>query len=152
MGSEGDGRSGGGADAAPRIWRNPFLLTIARGAGPFPLSRHTFGRNHPRPKRAGAAPRYARLANRRIFSWLFSYENTLRWKRPLKKAKKVIAFLTPICKGYWWPTMATEVTNIGIQVYGVTATCAEWGMEQLVRDTRMPTLLREATNGHSSRV
>jgi alkylation response protein AidB-like acyl-CoA dehydrogenase len=60
-------------------------------------------------------------------------------------AKKVIAFLTPICKGFM-TDMATEVTNIGIQVYGGHGYVREWGMEQLVRDTRIAQLY-EGTNG-----
>jgi alkylation response protein AidB-like acyl-CoA dehydrogenase len=62
-----------------------------------------------------------------------------------KQAKKVIAFLTPICKGFM-TDMATEVTNIGIQVYGGHGYVREWGMEQLVRDTRIAQLY-EGTNG-----
>jgi len=62
-----------------------------------------------------------------------------------EKAKKVIAFLTPICKGFM-TDMATEVTNIGIQVYGGHGYVREWGMEQLVRDTRIAQLY-EGTNG-----
>jgi hypothetical protein len=60
-------------------------------------------------------------------------------------AKKVIAFLTPICKGFM-TDMATEVTNLGIQVYGGHGYVREWGMEQLVRDTRIAQLY-EGTNG-----
>ena len=62
-----------------------------------------------------------------------------------EQAKKVIAFLTPICKGFM-TDMATEVTNIGIQVYGGNGYVREWGMEQLVRDTRIAQLY-EGTNG-----
>ncbi|GAC30039.1 acyl-CoA dehydrogenase family protein [Brumicola pallidula] len=62
-----------------------------------------------------------------------------------EQAKKVIAFLTPICKGFM-TDMATEVTNIGIQVYGGHGYVREWGMEQLVRDTRIAQLY-EGTNG-----
>jgi alkylation response protein AidB-like acyl-CoA dehydrogenase len=62
-----------------------------------------------------------------------------------QEAKKVIAFLTPICKGFM-TDMATEVTNIGIQVYGGHGYVREWGMEQLARDTRIAQLY-EGTNG-----
>ncbi len=61
------------------------------------------------------------------------------------KAEQVIAFLTPICKGFM-TDIATEVTNIGIQVYGGHGYVREWGMEQLVRDTRIAQLY-EGTNG-----
>jgi alkylation response protein AidB-like acyl-CoA dehydrogenase len=61
------------------------------------------------------------------------------------QAKQILAFLTPICKGFM-TDIATEVTNIGIQVYGGHGYVREWGMEQLVRDTRIAQLY-EGTNG-----
>lgn len=61
------------------------------------------------------------------------------------EAQQVIAFLTPICKGFM-TDIATEVTNIGIQVYGGHGYVREWGMEQLARDTRIAQLY-EGTNG-----
>lgn len=61
------------------------------------------------------------------------------------EAEQVIAFLTPICKGFM-TDIATEVTNIGIQVFGGHGYVREWGMEQLVRDTRIAQLY-EGTNG-----
>jgi len=61
------------------------------------------------------------------------------------QAKQIVSFLTPICKGFM-TDIATEVTNIGIQVYGGHGYVREWGMEQLVRDTRIAQLY-EGTNG-----
>lgn len=61
------------------------------------------------------------------------------------QATQIIAFLTPICKGFM-TDIATEVSNIGIQVYGGHGFVREWGMEQLVRDTRIAQLY-EGTNG-----
>ena len=61
------------------------------------------------------------------------------------QAKQILAFLTPICKGFM-TDIATEVTNIGIQVYGGHGYIREWGMEQLARDTRIAQLY-EGTNG-----
>ena len=61
------------------------------------------------------------------------------------QAKQILAFLTPICKGFM-TDVATEVTNIGIQVYGGHGYIREWGMEQLARDTRIAQLY-EGTNG-----
>lgn len=60
-------------------------------------------------------------------------------------ATEVLAFLTPICKGFM-TDIATEVTNLGVQVYGGHGYVREWGMEQLVRDTRIAQLY-EGTNG-----
>jgi alkylation response protein AidB-like acyl-CoA dehydrogenase len=61
------------------------------------------------------------------------------------KAKNVISFLTPIVKGFM-TDMATEMSNLGVQVYGGHGFIREWGMEQLVRDARI-TQLYEGTNG-----
>ena len=60
-------------------------------------------------------------------------------------ADHVIAYLTPVCKAFF-TDMATEVSNYGIQVYGGHGYIREWGMEQLVRDTRIAQLY-EGTNG-----
>ncbi|MBU3004378.1 acyl-CoA dehydrogenase family protein [Paraglaciecola arctica] len=60
-------------------------------------------------------------------------------------AKNVISFLTPIVKGFM-TDMATEMSNLGVQVYGGHGFIREWGMEQLVRDARI-TQLYEGTNG-----
>ncbi|MCV2884788.1 acyl-CoA dehydrogenase family protein [Aestuariibacter sp. AA17] len=60
-------------------------------------------------------------------------------------ASNVIAFLTPIAKGFM-TDMGSEVSNLGIQVYGGHGYIREWGMEQLVRDARI-TQLYEGTNG-----
>ena len=62
-----------------------------------------------------------------------------------EQAQQIVAFLTPICKSFMTDT-ATEVTNIGIQVFGGHGFIREWGMEQLVRDTRIAQLY-EGTNG-----
>jgi alkylation response protein AidB-like acyl-CoA dehydrogenase len=61
------------------------------------------------------------------------------------KANSIIAFLTPITKGFM-TEMATELANLGIQIYGGHGYIREWGMEQLVRDARI-TQLYEGTNG-----
>lgn len=61
------------------------------------------------------------------------------------KAHNVIAFLTPITKGFM-TEMATELANLGVQIYGGHGYIREWGMEQLVRDARI-TQLYEGTNG-----
>jgi alkylation response protein AidB-like acyl-CoA dehydrogenase len=60
-------------------------------------------------------------------------------------AQAVLAYLTPVCKAFF-TDMATEVANYGIQIYGGHGYIREWGMEQLVRDTRIAQLY-EGTNG-----
>jgi len=62
-----------------------------------------------------------------------------------QQASQILSFLTPICKAFM-TDVATELTNIGIQVYGGHGYVREWGMEQLARDTRIAQLY-EGTNG-----
>jgi hypothetical protein len=61
------------------------------------------------------------------------------------QAKQILSFLTPICKAFM-TDIATEVTNLGVQIYGGHGYIREWGMEQLVRDARIAQLY-EGTNG-----
>jgi alkylation response protein AidB-like acyl-CoA dehydrogenase len=61
------------------------------------------------------------------------------------QAAKVLAFLTPIVKGFL-TDMSQETSNLGIQVFGGHGYIREWGMEQLVRDSRIAQLY-EGTNG-----
>ncbi|WJG08790.1 acyl-CoA dehydrogenase family protein [Aliiglaciecola sp. LCG003] len=60
-------------------------------------------------------------------------------------AAAVLAFLTPIAKGFM-TDMGQEVSQLGVQVYGGHGFIREWGMEQLMRDSRI-TQLYEGTNG-----
>lgn len=60
-------------------------------------------------------------------------------------AEDKLSLLTPIVKAFLTET-AVECTNHGMQVYGGHGYISEWGMEQLVRDTRICTLY-EGTTG-----
>jgi hypothetical protein len=56
-----------------------------------------------------------------------------------------LSMLTPIVKAFLTET-ALETTSHGMQVYGGHGYIAEWGMEQLARDTRICTMY-EGTTG-----
>lgn len=60
-------------------------------------------------------------------------------------AEAKLALLTPIVKAFLTET-AQECTSYGMQVYGGHGYIAEWGMEQLARDTRICTMY-EGTTG-----
>lgn len=62
-----------------------------------------------------------------------------------KVAEAKLALLTPIVKAFLTET-AQEATSYGMQVYGGHGYIAEWGMEQLARDTRICTMY-EGTTG-----
>jgi alkylation response protein AidB-like acyl-CoA dehydrogenase len=60
-------------------------------------------------------------------------------------AEDKLALLTPIVKAFLTET-AQETTSYGMQVFGGHGYIAEWGMEQLARDTRICTMY-EGTTG-----
>ncbi|MDP9938688.1 acyl-CoA dehydrogenase C-terminal domain-containing protein [Ectopseudomonas alcaliphila] len=62
-----------------------------------------------------------------------------------KAAGKRAALLIPIVKAFF-TDMGQEVASHGVQVYGGHGFIREWGMEQLMRDSRI-TQLYEGTNG-----
>ncbi|MGH8353639.1 MAG: acyl-CoA dehydrogenase family protein, partial [Pseudomonas sp.] len=62
-----------------------------------------------------------------------------------KAAGRRAALLIPIVKAFF-TDMGQEVASLGVQVYGGHGYIREWGMEQLMRDSRI-TQLYEGTNG-----
>jgi hypothetical protein len=56
-----------------------------------------------------------------------------------------LGFLTPILKAFLTET-GHEAANLGVQVFGGHGYIKEWGMEQIVRDTRI-SMLYEGTTG-----
>ncbi|MCH8498063.1 MAG: acyl-CoA dehydrogenase C-terminal domain-containing protein [Marinobacter sp.] len=62
-----------------------------------------------------------------------------------KEADELLGFLTPIAKAFL-TEIGYEAANHGVQIFGGHGFIAEWGMEQIVRDTRIA-LLYEGTTG-----
>ena len=62
-----------------------------------------------------------------------------------EEADNVLGMLTPILKAFLTET-GCESANLGMQVFGGHGFISEWGMEQIVRDTRISTLY-EGTTG-----
>ncbi|TNC81659.1 MAG: acyl-CoA dehydrogenase [Oleiphilus sp.] len=62
-----------------------------------------------------------------------------------KEADDLLGFLTPILKAFCTEA-GYEAANHGVQVFGGHGFIQEWGMEQIVRDTRIA-LLYEGTTG-----
>lgn len=60
-------------------------------------------------------------------------------------AMRRAALLIPLVKAFF-TDMSQEVTSLGVQVYGGHGYIREWGMEQLMRDSRI-TQIYEGTNG-----
>jgi alkylation response protein AidB-like acyl-CoA dehydrogenase len=61
------------------------------------------------------------------------------------QAEAKLALLTPIAKAFLSET-GLEATGLGVQVYGGHGYISEWGMEQLMRDTKI-SCLYEGTTG-----
>src|SRR5690606_17318943 len=61
------------------------------------------------------------------------------------KADALLSLLTPVAKAFV-TELGYECTNLGMQVYGGHGYISEWGMEQIVRDTRIA-LAYEGTTG-----
>ncbi|GAC15405.1 acyl-CoA dehydrogenase family protein [Aliiglaciecola lipolytica] len=85
----------------------------------------------------------------RALSFLYAAQMDIEKNATDQKAKQdaanVLAFLTPISKGFM-TDVGQEVSQLGVQVYGGHGFIREWGMEQLIRDSRI-TQLYEGTNG-----
>jgi alkylation response protein AidB-like acyl-CoA dehydrogenase len=62
-----------------------------------------------------------------------------------EEAEDFIGLMTPIIKAMLTDN-AFAVTNLGVQIFGGHGYIREWGMEQLVRDSRI-TMLYEGANG-----
>jgi len=62
-----------------------------------------------------------------------------------KAADELLGFLTPIAKAFLTEA-GYEATNLGVQVFGGHGFISEWGMEQLVRDTKIACIY-EGTTG-----
>lgn len=62
-----------------------------------------------------------------------------------KEASDLLSFLTPIMKAFMTET-GYEAANHGVQCFGGHGFIQEWGMEQIVRDTRI-SMLYEGTTG-----
>ena len=62
-----------------------------------------------------------------------------------QEAEDLVALMTPIIKACF-TDFGTEVTNLGVQVFGGHGYIREWGMEQLVRDARIAQIY-EGANG-----
>ena len=60
-------------------------------------------------------------------------------------AKRRAALLSPLVKAFF-TDVGQEVASLGVQLYGGHGYIREWGMEQLMRDSRI-TQLYEGTNG-----
>ena len=70
---------------------------------------------------------------------------TAKTEEERKAADDRLGFITPILKAFLTET-GLESANIGVQVFGGHGYIKEWGMEQIIRDTRIATLY-EGTTG-----
>ena len=81
-------------------------------------------------------------------SYLVDKENILSDGAEKDKCTGILEVLTPICKAYC-SEMAFRVTEVAMQIYGGYGYCAEYPIEQFMRDVKI-TSLYEGTNGIQS--
>jgi len=62
-----------------------------------------------------------------------------------RKADNRLGFITPILKAFL-TELGSESANHGLQIFGGHGFIKEWGMEQIVRDTRISTLYEGTTS------
>jgi alkylation response protein AidB-like acyl-CoA dehydrogenase len=86
--------------------------------------------------------------NRALAGWVafeLDHAHSHPDKKRRKQAEDFIAFMTPVVKAFM-TDCGSELTNIGMQVFGGHGYIRENGMEQYVRDARIAQLY-EGTNG-----
>lgn len=103
---------------------------------------------HPDVRRMLLTMRAFTEGGRAMCVWVASYmDKADRETDPAKRqeAEDFAALMTPIVKAFF-TDLGTEVTNLGMQVYGGHGYIRENGMEQYARDARIAQLY-EGTNG-----
>lgn len=103
---------------------------------------------HPDVRRMLLTMRAYTEGNRALAIWVArKLDESIRATDPKQKqtADDFVALMTPIVKAFM-TDCATDVTNLGVQIYGGHGFIREWGMEQFVRDARI-TQIYEGTNG-----
>ena len=84
---------------------------------------------------------------RALVYWLSSYNDIVQGSgdaEAKKYADDMMSLLTPIAKAFL-TEVGYEAANHGVQVYGGHGFIREWGMEQIVRDTRISMLYEGTT-------
>ncbi|HFP7024665.1 TPA: acyl-CoA dehydrogenase C-terminal domain-containing protein [Acinetobacter baumannii] len=84
---------------------------------------------------------------RALVYWLASQIDLLHHaetEEQRKHADDLMSLITPIAKAFL-TEMGSEAAKHGVQIYGGHGFISEWGMEQIVRDTRISTLYEGTT-------
>ncbi|MEN9434716.1 MAG: hypothetical protein RLZZ422_2305 [Pseudomonadota bacterium] len=103
---------------------------------------------HPDVRRMLLTMRAYTEGNRALAIWVArKLDESVRATDPKQKqsADDFVALMTPIVKAFM-TDCASDVANLGVQIYGGHGFIREWGMEQFVRDARI-TQIYEGTNG-----
>ncbi|HET8707456.1 MAG TPA: acyl-CoA dehydrogenase C-terminal domain-containing protein [Pseudomonadales bacterium] len=106
---------------------------------------------HPDVRRMLLTQKAFAEGGRLLCAYLYQFADIVHMAQDEKErteADNMMAFITPIAKAFCTET-GLEAANHGVQVYGGHGFIREWGMEQIVRDTRIATLY-EGTTGIQS--
>lgn len=106
---------------------------------------------HPDVRRMLLTQKAFAEGGRMLCSYLYQLADVVHMAEDEKErqsADNMMAFITPIAKAFCTEA-GLEAANHGVQVFGGHGFIREWGMEQIVRDTRIATLY-EGTTGIQS--
>lgn len=103
---------------------------------------------HPDVRRMLLTQRAIAEGGRAMVTYASGFADVYRGGRTQKakdEAEQRLGFCTPILKGFL-TELGVEAANHGVQVFGGHGYIKEWGMEQILRDSRIATLY-EGTTG-----
>jgi alkylation response protein AidB-like acyl-CoA dehydrogenase len=106
---------------------------------------------HPDVRRMLLTGRAYNEAARALLGWV-SLQVDIAERHPDAKAREhagdLVALFTPVVKAYF-TDYGNEVCNLSMQVFGGHGYISEWGMEQLVRDSRIAQIYEGANGIHA---
>ncbi len=106
---------------------------------------------HPDVRRMLLTGKAYNEAARALLGWV-SLQVDISERHPDPQAREcaedLVALLTPVVKAYF-TDYGNEVCNLSLQVFGGHGYISEWGMEQLVRDSRIAQIYEGANGIHA---
>ena len=106
---------------------------------------------HPDVRRMLLTGRAFNEAARALLGWV-SLQVDIAERHPdadtRERADDLVALFTPVIKAYF-TDYGNEVCNLSLQVFGGHGYISEWGMEQLVRDSRIAQIYEGANGIHA---
>ncbi len=101
---------------------------------------------HPDVRRMLFTQKAVAEGGRALLAWASQQVDLVRYAKDgrAKEADQLLGFVTPIAKAFL-TELALETTNYGVQIHGGHGYVKDYGMEQIVRDTRISTIYEGTT-------